>query len=148
MALRASCETEHVKRETTSLNPLPPPSDTLRDNHFGVAEFLSSARLKEEQNAYAGCSKWLSSKTAASEEASRTLRYVEPLSDARTPLADIFSILLTFHVSQPFPPDPSADSTPSQAPGMPPPPPVHQHLAEPRWERPTDRDPGTMDRGP
>jgi hypothetical protein len=24
----------------------------------------------------------------------RTLRYVEPLSDARTPLADIFSILL------------------------------------------------------
>jgi len=25
----------------------------------------------------------------------RTLRYVEPLSDARTPLADFFSILLT-----------------------------------------------------
>ncbi len=35
-----------------------------------------------------------SSKAAASEEASRTLRYVEPLSDARTPLADFFSILL------------------------------------------------------
>ena len=31
---------------------------------------------------------------AASEEARRTLRYVEPLSDARTPLADFFSILL------------------------------------------------------
>jgi DNA-binding phage protein len=29
-----------------------------------------------------------------SEEARRTLRYVEPLSDARTPLADFFSILL------------------------------------------------------
>jgi hypothetical protein len=35
-----------------------------------------------------------SSKAAVSEEARRTLRYVEPLSDARTPLADFFSILL------------------------------------------------------
>ena len=34
------------------------------------------------------------SKAAASEEARRRLRYVEPLSDARTPLADFFSILL------------------------------------------------------
>jgi hypothetical protein len=42
----------------------------------------------------AGCSKRLSSKAAASEEARRTLRYVEPLSEARTPLADFFSILL------------------------------------------------------
>ena len=41
-----------------------------------------------------GCSKRLSSKAAAVEEARRTLRYVEPLSDARTPLADFFSILL------------------------------------------------------
>jgi hypothetical protein len=40
-----------------------------------------------------GCSKRLSSKAAASEEARRTLRYVEALSDARTPLADFFSIL-------------------------------------------------------
>ena len=42
-----------------------------------------------------GCSKGPSSKAAASEEARRTLRYVEPLSDARTMLADFFSILLT-----------------------------------------------------
>ena len=35
-----------------------------------------------------------SSKAAASEEARRTLRYVEPLSEVRTPLADLFSILL------------------------------------------------------
>jgi len=35
-----------------------------------------------------------SSKAVASEEARRTLRYVEPLSDARTMLADFFSILL------------------------------------------------------
>src|SRR5467141_4145939 len=42
----------------------------------------------------AGCSKRPSSKAAASEEARRTLRYVEPLSDARTLLAGFFSILL------------------------------------------------------
>ena len=43
---------------------------------------------------HAGCSKSLSSKAAASEEARRTLRYVELLSKARTPRADFFSILL------------------------------------------------------
>src|SRR3989454_2169604 len=43
---------------------------------------------------HAGCSKRPSSKAAASEEARRTLRYVEPLSAAKTPLADFFSILL------------------------------------------------------
>ena len=42
----------------------------------------------------AGCSKRLPSKAAASEEARRTLRYVELLSDARTPLVGFFSILL------------------------------------------------------
>ncbi len=42
----------------------------------------------------AGCSKRSASKTAVSEEARRTLRYVELLSEARTPLADFFSILL------------------------------------------------------
>ena len=42
---------------------------------------------------HAGCSKRPYSKAAASEEARRTLRYVEPLSAARTPLADFFSIL-------------------------------------------------------
>ena len=41
-----------------------------------------------------GCSKRPSSKAAVSEEARHTLRYVEPLSDARMPLADFFSILL------------------------------------------------------
>ena len=42
----------------------------------------------------AGCSKRPFSKAAASEGARRTLRYVEPLSDARTKLADFFNILL------------------------------------------------------
>jgi len=37
-------------------------------------------------------------KAAASEETRRTLRYVEPLSDARTPLADFLSILLGRHL--------------------------------------------------
>ena len=36
----------------------------------------------------AGCSKRPSSKAAASEEARRTLRYVEPLSEARTMLGE------------------------------------------------------------
>ena len=42
----------------------------------------------------AGCSKRPFSKAAASEEARRALRYVEPLSEARTKLAGFFSILL------------------------------------------------------
>jgi hypothetical protein len=41
-----------------------------------------------------GCSKRPFSKAAVSEEAKRTLRYVEPLSDTRTTLAGFFSILL------------------------------------------------------
>src|SRR5512147_723652 len=58
--------------------------------------------------ALAGCSKRPSSKAAASEEVNRTLRYVEPLSDARTPLAGVFSIRLfadDFH-QDPFTPAP------------------------------------------
>ena len=47
--------------------------------------------------ANAGCSKRPFSKAAAREEARRTLRYVEPLSDARTMLADFFSILHLKH---------------------------------------------------
>jgi hypothetical protein len=43
------------------------------------------------------CSTRPSSKAAASGEARRTVRYVEPLRDARTPLEDFFSILLCVH---------------------------------------------------
>ncbi len=42
----------------------------------------------------AGCSKKAVRQAAASEEARRTLRYVGPLNDARTTLADFFSIPL------------------------------------------------------
>jgi len=45
-------------------------------------------------NIRTGCSKWPFSKAATSEEARRTLRYVEPLNHERTPLAAFFSILL------------------------------------------------------
>jgi hypothetical protein len=67
---------------------------SLRKNHFGIAEHRWPARLGLEKNACAGCSKRPPSKAAASEGARRTLRYVEPLSAARTKLADFFSILL------------------------------------------------------
>jgi len=49
-------------------------------------------KWEERENLdHAGCSKRPSSKAAASEEARRTLRYVESLSEVRTPLAGIFS---------------------------------------------------------
>ena len=70
------------------------PTRSLRKNYVGTPERQWSARVAQEKNIPAGCSKRLFSKAAASEAARRTLRYVEPLSDARTPLADFFSILL------------------------------------------------------
>ena len=48
----------------------------------------------------AGCSKSPSSKAAASEEAKRTFRYVELLSDARTKPAGFFSFLLRFFLPE------------------------------------------------
>jgi len=43
------------------------------------------------------------SKTAASKEARRTLRYVEPLSEARTKLTAFFSILpKSFKCTRPY----------------------------------------------
>jgi len=66
----------------------------LRKNYVGTPGRRWSARVAQQKNISAGCSKRPFSKAAASEEARRTLRYVEPLSDARTPLADFFSILL------------------------------------------------------
>ena len=73
----------------------------------GRNSIVLTARTTEEH--CAGCSKrpdfspahpWraetrlVPNKAAASEEARRTLRYVELLSEARTKLADVFSILL------------------------------------------------------
>ncbi len=54
-----------------------------------------AVRVDNKKSISAGCSKRLSGKASAREEARSTLRYVELLSDARTPLADFFSILRT-----------------------------------------------------
>ena len=58
--------------------------------------FIQKARLELSEWCWgqSGSSKRPSSKATASEEARRTLRYVESRSEARTPLADFFSILL------------------------------------------------------
>ena len=94
------------------------------ENHSGTTEPRCSARAAQQQNIFAGCSKRPFSKAAASEEGEEVhtalragcsplqwvlangkaptvlptseelLFNVEPLSDARTPLADFFSILL------------------------------------------------------
>ena len=61
------------------------------EDHKAVAISLCVVLVSEEP---AGCAKRPSSKAAASEEARCTLRYIEPLNDARTPLADFFRILL------------------------------------------------------
>jgi hypothetical protein len=54
-----------------------------------------SARVAREENTLAGCSNRLSSKAAASEgPEAYPLGYVEGLNDARTRLADCYSILL------------------------------------------------------
>jgi hypothetical protein len=53
------------------------------------------ARVAQRENTPAGCSKSSSSKAAASEDPEAyPLGYVENLNDARTKLADFFSILL------------------------------------------------------
>jgi hypothetical protein len=64
-------------------------------NSVFTPEFHWSVCLEKRENTPAWCSKRPFSKAAASEEARRTLRYVEPLSDAKTMLAGFFSILLS-----------------------------------------------------
>ncbi len=81
----------------------------LRKNSVYTQYTIGIFHIGADGNKAAGCSKWpdfspaqprraetrhSAGKAAASEEARRTLRYVEPLSDARTKLADFFSILL------------------------------------------------------
>ena len=57
-------------------------------------EMTSRLRSLTEAAGPAGCSERPSSEAAASEEARRTLQYVESLSDARTPLAGFVNSLL------------------------------------------------------
>ncbi len=67
----------------------------LQENHFDIAERRWPARVAQQESTPAGCSKSSSSKAAASEgPEAYPLGYVEDLNDARTMLADFFSILL------------------------------------------------------
>jgi hypothetical protein len=66
----------------------------LRNNSVDAESMVGGFPYGTEARITSGCSKRPSSKAAASKEARRTLRYVEPLREARTPLADFFSILL------------------------------------------------------
>jgi len=67
-----------------------------RKNHFGTIKLRWPTCLVQEDNSSAGCSRRPPSKAAAIEEARRTFRYVEPLSEARTKLEDFFSILILY----------------------------------------------------
>jgi hypothetical protein len=70
------------------------PPSRLRENSVLYRTREWNLTYGAEIKIIAGCSKRPSSKATASEEARRTLQYVEPLSGARTPLADFFSMLL------------------------------------------------------
>jgi hypothetical protein len=70
-------------------------SDRMWENYCGMRALRWFTHNGTTGKHQAGWSKRPSSKAAASEEARRTLRYVEPLSEARTKLADFFSILPT-----------------------------------------------------
>ena len=72
----------------------------MMKDDLNVHEYAISLKPQTESCAPAGCSKRLSSKATASEEARRTLRYVEPLSDARTKLEDFFNILLDMRITR------------------------------------------------
>jgi hypothetical protein len=65
-------------------------------NYIDGLKFRRPVHVGQQEGNSAECSNRPSSKAVASEEVRRTLRYVEPLSDARTMLADRFSILLKF----------------------------------------------------
>ena len=68
----------------------------LGKTHWDFLGHCNSRCVRRHQT-LAGCSKWPSSEATASEEARLTLGYVESRSDARTKLADFFSILLERH---------------------------------------------------
>ena len=83
----------------------------MRENSFWLLRPSQVSKFERTLTGRAGCSKWPSSKAAASEEANRTLfspgppitcqnrcyprPYVELLSDARTPLAGFINSLLS-----------------------------------------------------
>jgi hypothetical protein len=73
---------------------LPARYQQAAENSFDAVNMVGGFQYGTEARITSGCSKRPFSKAAASEEARRTLRYVEPQREARTPLAVFFSILL------------------------------------------------------
>ncbi len=73
---------------------LPSPTSSLLTNEMAPPGMTPRLRSLTEAEWPAGCSERPFSKAAASEEARRTLRYVESLSDARTQLAVFVNSLL------------------------------------------------------
>jgi len=70
------------------------PTRRLRKSYCGAVEIQWPARLREEENATQDAQKGCPARPQRAKRRRRTLRYVELLSEARTPLADFFSILL------------------------------------------------------
>ena len=69
----------------------------LRNNYFGTQELQGSARIRQRENTFAGCSKSSSSKTAGeSKPEAYPQGYVEDFDELRTMLADFFSNLLRY----------------------------------------------------
>ena len=64
-------------------------------NYCGTVEIQSPARLGLEDNTAQDDQKSCPARPQRAKRRRRTLRYVELLSEARTPLADFLSILLT-----------------------------------------------------
>jgi hypothetical protein len=64
------------------------------ENYCGTVEIQSPARLGLEENTAQDAQKGRPARPQRAKRRRRTLRYVELLSEARTPLVDFFSILL------------------------------------------------------
>jgi hypothetical protein len=70
------------------------PHSRLRKNYSGTVEIQGSAHLGQQENTVQGAQKGHPARPQLAKRRRRTLRYVELLSEARTPLADFFSILI------------------------------------------------------
>jgi hypothetical protein len=69
-------------------------SNRLRKKYCGTVKIQWPAHLGQQENTTQDAQKGRLARPQRAKRRRRTLRYVELLSDARTPLADFFSILL------------------------------------------------------
>src|SRR5205823_12982527 len=77
---------------TSSRKPLH--SIRLRNTYCGTVEIQWPAHLGQQENRAQDAQKGCPARPQRAKRRRRTLRYVELLSEARTPLADFFSILV------------------------------------------------------